>query len=246
MTNREEEVKLLLFLVCCNFLLIISDKWLKMEKPSVNIKNMVKYSSRKRGGNMKLLKVLLALLTTISIVTMLGGMAHAHNTHPTAGTCTSGTTTTLDNDHGAINSSYNNYSGAWWYESGSTKAPNSYNGDHRYIVAPTPSISHYEWKLTDCGSLYGTMSVYIWHSKFYNSNVNYRNYYWGTNSDGSYSPTLVMNTYLDQETAKGGWNTIGKSSQRKTGHLELYVFTTSSSGVGGIGADAARVYKSSN
>jgi len=198
------------------------------------------------GEIMKLLKVLIVFLLVLLGVSNFGVKALAHSTHPTAGTCTSGTTTTLDNDHGAINSSYNNYSGSWWHESGSTKAPNSYNGDHRYIVAPTPSISHYEWRLTDCDSLYGTMSVYIWHSKFYNPNVNYRNYYWGKNSNGSYSATIVMNTYLDQETAKGGWNTVGKSSQRKTGHLELYVFTSSSSGVGGIGADAARVYKSSN
>ncbi|WP_043931122.1 hypothetical protein [Bacillus sp. EB01] len=194
---------------------------------------------------MKKLKGLVVILMTLSGAIGYGASAQAHSTHPTAGTCTSGTTTTLDNDHGAINSDYNNYKGSWTYESGSTKAPNSYNGDHRYIVAPTPTYSVYEWQLTDCGSLYGTFSVYISHSKFYHPNVNYRSTSWGSNGDGSYSPTQVLNTYLDQETAKGGWNTIGKSNQKKTGHLELFVFSSSSSGVGGVGADAARVYKSS-
>ncbi|WP_210367021.1 hypothetical protein [Bacillus sp. REN3] len=145
--------------------------------------------------------------------------------------CVNGGADYIDNDNNAYNSPDNPYAGPWEYKTSS----NSYRGDHRYMpYAPVDGkIYEYDWKFPSCSGLYGKVSVYIWDTKFSNEKADYRIIWYGSGTND-----VTMRAYLNQRTAPGGWNYVGKTSKAKTGILALVV---TSNALGGTGADGARI-----
>jgi len=176
---------------------------------------------------MKKFQVLFAMLFVFAAFVSFGGIQ-------ASAACVNGGTDVMDNDNNAIGSSDNVIVGPWEYQ----KSTNSFRGDHRYLASPsTSTIYEYDWRFSSCSGQYGHVYVYVWDTKFTNQQASYRMY-----NNQTIPGTQTLNVYLNQRTAPGGWNYLGKTTQAKTGVLALVVPTAAS---GGTGADAAKIDYSS-
>jgi len=176
---------------------------------------------------MKRFQVLFAMLIVFVFFVSYGGIQ-------ASAACVNGGLDVLDNDNNAIGSSDNAIVGPWEYQ----KSTNSFRGDHRYLPSsPTSSIYEYNWKFSSCSGHYGNVYAYVWDTKFSNERASYRMF-----NHQSFPASQTLNVYLNQRTAPGGWNYVGKTTHAKTGVLALIVPTGAS---GGTGADAAKIVYSS-
>lgn len=172
---------------------------------------------------MKLIKGLLILVLTFAIVPIL-------NVQNASAAWTNGGEDILDNDNNKLESSDNAYYGNWIHENSGY----SYRSDHRILKSPPVSgFNEYNWRFPSRSGLYGNISVYLWDSRFNNENASYRMYYYSSGSS-----TTTFNKYVNQRTARGGWNDIGKTNSSKVGLLALVVPAVAS---GGTGADGTKI-----
>lgn len=174
------------------------------------------------------------LIKGLFILVLSFGIAPHLNVDNVSAAWTNGGEDVIDNDNNRLNSGDNFYvpTNAWVHEGSGY----SFRGDHRILKAPVAGVlSIYGWRFPSRSGLYGNISVYLWDSRFNNENASYRMYYYP--SSGSLIQTF--NKYVNQRTARGGWNDIGKTnSAKKVGNIELVVPQSAS---GGTGADGMKV-----
>ncbi|PLR75771.1 hypothetical protein CU633_19230 [Bacillus sp. V3-13] len=137
---------------------------------------------------------------------------------------------TLDNDHGAINSSYNWYYGNWAYGS----YHGDFNGDHR-ISASGSNGTTYAWRFSYCDGISRAFSVYLNHPNFTDP---YADYFVGKQN---YSGQVdIVHQDMNQRTAAGGWNRLEYTTAGSDSLTDLYIVKSSSGA--SAGADGAKVY----
>lgn len=140
-------------------------------------------------------------------------------------------TQTLDNDHGAINSSYNARTGTWYHGSYS----GSYNGDHRISSTSNPSYGEmYMWKFT-ARSGGRMLYAYLNHPNFTDPAAEYL--VTEPSTAGGSAGWLVGTK--NQNTAPGGWNKISSSLTYKDNYRYTAMTVVQSSGSASTGADGA-------
>lgn len=139
---------------------------------------------------------------------------------------------TIDNDP-TSSSGYTGYGNGFSYMSNSS----CYNGDARY--APGDASYTYSWKHSKVragsgGTLTATLQVYLNHSSFSASNVNYSIYVNGT-------PQYVG--WINQNTAPGGWNYISSryNNLGNGSYSEGALVRADGSSPGYTGADAIKI-----